>query len=468
MVGGIYHFKLIFMLIALLLFVCNPGHSADLNVQLNKNETEMGKFIVAKISYHGEKNPGLPNLSEWKEEFYVDVQENESFVLPDGRLQSETRVRLYPRVSGKLSLASLALGGAIARSQQLIVKPLIRHDIDSTPIMQPLLSDYWMDQAIMINVDIPLYEKRNNVVVNDFEVEGFVVRSLKPKRINTKAGDVIRLEWMLLTPSPGHYEIELPSIQQRGRSRFRFYLPKLKLTIKPIPAYLPATVPVGQPSVKSDLVNAKNKPATWLLRVENRGRLPTQVEGMQEFFEQKGLTPDDIVIEQQTDDRSLTVVQFYKIKIPDWNLWSANVLKLAYFNTTTGRLEFLEHRLPRFWNIPQYAQKGLIYFLILIFFYAANRIDRLARKVRDWRNLRMLIQQSSTGNQLRDALLNNVSFKNLSEWASYFQGSLPKQIALNLNELCFDLESQIKVDNIKKRCLEYFTYSRSNIYIKQS
>ena len=236
MVGGNYHFKLKFMLIALLLFVSNSGHSADLNVQLNKNETEMGKFIVAMISYHGEKTPGLPDLSDWEEKFYVDVQGNESFELSDGWLQSETRVRLYPRISGKLSLASLALGGAIAKSQQLIVKPLIRNEIDSTPIMQPLQSDYWADQAIMINVDISLYENRNNVVVDDLEIEGFVVRSLKPKRISTEAGDVIRLQWMLLTPSPGNYEIELPSIQQRGRSRFRFYLPKLKLTIRPIPA----------------------------------------------------------------------------------------------------------------------------------------------------------------------------------------------------------------------------------------
>ena len=231
---------------------------------------------------------------------------------------------------------------------------------------------------------------------------------------------------------------------------------------------MPATVPVGKLSVKSDLVNAKNKPATWLLRIENRGRLPAQVEGLQGFFEQKGITPDDINIEQQIDGISSTVVQLYKIKIPDWNLWSANKLKLAYFNTTTGHLEYLEHTLPRFWIIPQYAQKGLVYFLILVFFYVANRIDKLAQKVRDWLKFRMLVQQSSTGRQLRVALLNNVSFKHLTEWAEYFQGSLPKHIALDLNELCFDQESQINVDDIKNRCLEYFTYNQSSIYIKQS
>ncbi|MBT4193222.1 MAG: hypothetical protein HOB14_03025 [Gammaproteobacteria bacterium] len=456
------------MLITLLLFVSKSVNSADLNVQLNKNETEMGKFIVAMISYQGEKNPGLPDLSDWEGKFYVDVQGNESFELPDGQLQSETRVRLYPRVSGNLSLASLALGGAIAKSQQLIVKPLIRNDIDSTPIIRPLQADYWADQAIMIQVDVSLYEKRNNVVVNDFEIDGFVVRSLKPQRINAEAGDVIRLQWMLLTPSPGHYEIELPSIQQRGRSRFRFYLPKLKLSIKPIPAYLPATVPVGRHSVNSDLVYSKNMPASWLLRIENKGRIPAQVEGLQDFFEQKGIASDDVNIDHQIDDRSSKVVQLYEIKIPNWNLWSANEVNLAYFNTATGRLEFLEHTLPRFWNIPKYAQHGLIYLLMLIFFYVANRIDKFAQNVRDWRKFRMLLQQSSTGNQLREGLLNNVSFKHLTEWADYFHGSFPKQIALDLNELCFDRESQIKVDDIKNQCLEYFTYNQSNIYIKQS
>ena len=86
MVGGNYHFILNFMLITLLLFVSKSVNSADLNVQLNKNETEMGKFIVAMISYQGEKNPGLPDLSDWEGKFYVDVQGNESFELPDGQL----------------------------------------------------------------------------------------------------------------------------------------------------------------------------------------------------------------------------------------------------------------------------------------------------------------------------------------------------------------------------------------------
>ncbi len=449
----------------LLMFISSTGYTAELRVKLNKNETEMGKFIVATISYQGDKDPGSPNLSEWHEKFYVDIRQSELSTLPGGRLQSDTRVRLYPRVSGPLTLDSLALGGAIAKSQSINIKPLIRHDIDATPVVRPLQPVYWADQAIILSVDIALVEKRNNVVVNDFELDGFGIRALKPQRLQLETGDVVRLRWMLLTPHHGIYEIELPSIQQRGRSRFRFYLPKIRLNIKPVPAYLPATVAVGNLRVHSLLVEEKNEQPSWLLKIENSGRLPDHVEGVQAFLESKGIASTDVVIEQLIDEQSATVSQLYKIKIPDWNLTSSNELQLAYFNTTTGRLEYLQHSLPGYWNIPRYARIMIVYIAVLVFFYVANRVDKLAQRVRSWLHFRSTIRQSSTGNQLRKVLLQNSSSKNLTEWSDLFQGRVSQQIMEDLNEYCFRLEPHLELEEIKHRCLLFLTYRRSSIVL---
>ncbi len=461
--------KTVSMLAAvLLMLISSAGYTAELMMKLNKNQTEMGKFIVATISYHGDKDPGSPNLSEWHEKFYVDLQHSDLSTLPDGQIQAETRVRLYPRVSGQLTLDSLALGGAIAKSHQLNVKPLIRFDIDATPVVLPLQPGYWTDQAIIISVDVALVEKRNNVVVNDFELDGFVVRSLKPQRLQLVTGDVIRLQWMLLTPRHGIYDIELPSIQQRGRSRFRFYLPKIRLNVKPVPAYLPATVPVGNLRIQSELVEEKNEAPLWLLKIENNGRLPGHVEGLQEFLDLKGIVSTDVFIEQLIGEETAMVSRVYEMKIPQWNLFSSNELKLAYFNTITGRLETLQHRFPGHWNIPRYARIISVYIFVLVFFYVANRVDKLAQRVRSWLRFRSTIRQSSTGNQLRKVLLKQSSSKNLTRWSEFFPASLAQQIAQDLNELCFNSESRLEIADVKDHCLVLFSFRQTRVFLKQA
>ena len=448
-----------YLLLMLLPAISLPILSAELSVNLDKHNAEMGKFIIATIEYRGDKYPADVNLSEWHETFYVDRQDAELSEMPNGQKQSVTRVRLYPRVSGNLELSSLALGGAIAKSQQVIVQPSVRNNIDATPVLHPVLPAYWTDQAIRLTVDVALHDEGNNVIANDFESEDFLVRTLKPERLKTSTGSVIRLQWVLLTPHKGIYNIELPSIQQRGRARFRYYLPKLKLNIKPLPAYIPATVPVGRINVSSELVNEKNQPALWELKIENSGRLPSHIEGVQTFFDQLEIPNKNISIKNQINSLTGKVTRTFEIQIPDWNLGYVNEIEITYFDTTTGRLEILKKPLPKYFNVPKHVLTSVILIVILLFFYIANRIDKLAEQIRNWHHFRLSIQQSKTGHQLRKILLTKSYAKSLAEWAGSQQSFLEQQVVIDLNQLCFSASSkEVELAAIKRQCLDYYSY----------
>ncbi|MCK4709454.1 MAG: hypothetical protein KAU21_12620, partial [Gammaproteobacteria bacterium] len=82
--------------------------AAELSVTLDKSEAEMGKYFLADIRYQGESAAGEFNLTEWQDNFYIDLQDSETVDIGiDKELQQKTsRVRLYPRHSGQITLAS--------------------------------------------------------------------------------------------------------------------------------------------------------------------------------------------------------------------------------------------------------------------------------------------------------------------------------------------------------------------------
>ncbi len=450
----------ILLLITLTPLVNLSVYAASLQVGLNKNKVETGKYILATISYRGDSNPGELNLSEWRESFHVENQQVELTELVDGQIQSDTSVRLYPRFQGQLTLSSLAYGGAISASQQLTILPSIRNNIDSSPVLHSVQQNYWTDQAIMITVDIALHEKSNEIVVNDFVNDLFVVRTLKPERMINPSADVIRLQWMLLTPDKGVYQLELPSIQQRGRGRFRYYLPAVTLNIRPLPAYLPVTIPVGNIRVQSDVIKEDNKPASWLVVIDNSGRLPDHIEGLQTFLDKLKIAGQDVIIENKADKHSDKVSRRLLIKIPEWHLTQDNELELEYFDTTSGRLQVLKHSLPAVWRIPGYAWITIICFLLTVIIYTAYRVYKLALKIRQWRRFRSTIDQSTSANQLRKLMLQTNTSKNLTEFTGGQQDELLKKIVVDLNEICFNYQSKEGLEQVREKCLSYFTYKK--------
>ncbi|MBC8209992.1 MAG: hypothetical protein H8E21_02915 [Gammaproteobacteria bacterium] len=438
-----------------------PVLAAELTVMLDKAESEMGKYFLADIRYRGEPTDAEFNLSEWTAEFHLSAHNRQTLALENGGIQKSLSVRLYPRHSGQLTLASIAFAGVIAESTSVTVEPSIRNLIDATPRLQPLRDFYWSDQAIMIQLDVALHDPRNRVDADEFELEGFRVQALKPQRLSSAEGEFVRLQWMLITPSKGHVEIELPAIYQRGRGQFRYHLTQQILHIKPLPAYLPATIPVGQISVHSELQRIRNQPAWWRIDIKKIGYLPPQLEGLQEFIDSLGIDPDRVEIEQTHNSESGDAELRYRIPVPEWYFARPDRITFPYFDTETSQLNTLSHTLPVIWQVPPYMLVASLFLLMIVMFYAGYRLNKVAEQIRHWRRLRRHIKQADSAHSLRRLLTAGLAVKTLSEWSAQYPTALTQRIAQDLNQYCFANQASQELDQIKIRCLRFFTFAHT-------
>jgi len=434
-----------------------PLRAAELTVTLDSAESEMGKYFLADIRYQGPATDAEFNLSEWSNDFFLSLQNSRMLALEQGGIEKTASVRLYPRRSGSITLPSIAFAGAIAGASRVTVQRSVRNDIDATPELLPLQSYYWTDQAIFIGVDVALHDVRNRIDVDDFELEGFRVQALKPQRRQQQGRDIIQLQWMLLTPQKGNYQIELPAIHQRGRGRFRYHLPALNLTIKPLPAYLPATIPVGQIDVSSELVREPKQAAMWRISIEKDGYLPPHVEGFQTLFDALGLAAPG---SKETTSQNGRVSLQYQLPVPGWYFASPNTIQIPYFDTRSGQLITLQHRLPVVWQVPSYVYVAGLFLLMIVIFYAGYHLNKVAELVRYWMRFRQQIQQADSAHSLRLLLTSELCSKTLGEWSAKTPCARAQQIAQDLNECCFARASEQKLTQIKGSCLEFFTLAR--------
>jgi len=410
--------------------------AATLDLQLDKSRIEMGKFIIATITYHGSKSPAAIDLSQWQDDFYFDRNDPDTVDDENNQLQQQTRVRLYPRHSGEITLDAIAAGGAIAYPRHVQVLPAIRNGIDATPKLQALKTEYWADEAIDIQIDVALHDKRNNVAAKDFEPEFFDSLRLPDQTIDKDRQPAIRLHWQLLSARKGDYWLELPSIVQRGRGRFRFYLPKLKLHIKPLPAYLPPTVPVGQPKVTVAIKTIANQKILQL-SIQNRGRLPDGLQGFSDFLQALGI--DESTVVSKDISQQGVIVRIKQIPLPTW-LWPRQIdYRLNYFDSTAGQLKTLQQPLPWLWHAPRGFYWLMILLATLLMFLGMNRLDRWAARWRQRYRLRQQLIRANNPPQLRKILIDSAAVNTLQQWAQQFsrQRTQASALASRLDRACF-------------------------------
>lgn len=403
---------------------------------------EMGKFIVAHITYEGPIAVERLDLSLWEQDFFLRQGDSETISFESGNYESQTKVRLYPRQIGQFSLDAIAHGGAIAKPQQIQASPSIRNGINAKPTLNQLKAHYWTDENIFLSIDTQLHYAGNKVVADSWEQAGFEIYPLPTQTIIKDDITLKRLNWMVIAPSEGHYQIQLPAIEQRGKGRFRYYLPLVEVTIKPLPSYFPASISVGELTIKSELIT--HNPNKQLLKIEisKLGYLPSTLEGLHASLS-NFINLEQHQIHQTKKLNNNLNINTYTVEMGEWNFGKKEKLNLKFFNPKTAQLETITHQLPSLWSIPQFA---VILFLILII----SSLVFLGLKAKpflfNWKMYRIYIKQlknSATSQQLRYKIVNSDDSKSLSEWANKKTHSNAQDIANKLNEACF---SKLKYD----------------------
>ncbi len=471
----------LFVLLIFSLFLYSGTLAEDLpqaRIQSDKNSVEMGKYLRVKIIYSGYQPVDDSDLSSWSDDFYIDRAITESETLSDGVIITTQSLRLYPRSTGDKVLHALALGGAVARPIKISVLPALRNGINGTPHWLKLPKSIWQGQSIRLSIVQNLLHPANQVVVDKALFPGFDV--LGPDQQHqaylkhNKEYQRVQLNWLLTPRSTGDLSLEAPAIVQRGRGRWKFYLSRLQLNVKPLPSYLPVTLPVGKVSLKTSLFYKHNKPY-WSLEIHNNGRLPDEVYGIRrQLAAIAAIEPEAVYFsdtssknQQQSDSASAWSEGFkqrYEIPVPPWTLalLSTPELSVDYFDVSLGHLKTLSASLPEVSYIPEKWRYVLIFAGAVVLIVLSVWLLKWLLRIAAWRHYIKQLKQVDDADQLRQLLIKPGQFLTLDAWSentgSGHVQDVAGQIARRLNALCFSPSDNTAVRELKQQLIELYTF----------
>lgn len=401
--------------------------AATLTVIASQPEVELGRSLRVLINYVGPRDPGDVDLQAWEHGFHVDRAARDVEEVASGEVHVTETLRLSPRLSGAQPLASLALGGAVSRPVSITVRPAVRNGIDARPTTLAHPDTVWAGQALTIGARITLFDVRNEVVAEPFDTPGFRLQRVETKRVTTDTGRTeVELRWHVVAARAGVFTVQLPRIDQRGHGRWRFFLPRHAIEVKPLPAYLPPTVPVGPLEFKVGF-GAAGDQLQWVVRVDSPGILPTSIHGLaRQLAAHAGTTVDNVRSENGA----------YRVALPDTLLgWGRGLqVTVPVFDPAVGQLREQVFHLPRWWQLSPglkivVGMAGFFFVLTLLMWV----LDRL-RALRLRQQFRQRLQQTRDAHELRRVLLNHADVKTLDAWANTRS---EQALALQLNRACF-------------------------------
>jgi len=441
------------LLLLLLLLESGLVGAAGVVIEWHSLNGEWGKPLRGFLVYPGESDPGFPDLSSWQDDFFVELDYQDSVEAPDGSSVTRQKFRLYARAPGAFQLAPIVWGGLQSEPQKVMIKAATADGANiAVTLSRPKLTAR-VGEQLSIRIKLSTTDLRVKSLIELPEVAGVEFQLLQQLQdIDENDGKQLaehQLGWALIAKKAGHYKIELPPVlySLHGRNIRRFYLPKISLNVRPLPAYIPSHIPVGALTVNSDydsLQNDSTSDSIWEVVVTSDARLSY---GMPVFRAElaaiSGVEVDQVVERVELERRLEKVITrlHYRVPLPELLLGTRREVRLNYYDLEKHRVNTLVHRLPAAWKIPQWlsALAGLLVTSILLYlFYIGRRIwTAYLRK----RTLQRQIMSCETPYQLRQILLISTGHRSLDDWAEYSVPTIKwiaaQRLVKGLNEACF-------------------------------
>jgi hypothetical protein len=430
-----------------------PGAAAaatpGLELHFERTAGEWGRPLRGQVLYRGAHDPGDFDFSRWHALVHVEPGYAAVSELPQGGLERRQTVRLYPRSTGRLLLPALVHGGW--RSEPLALEIAVP-EVDGRRLR---LVSGLTDDRVSVGEQFSLALRLDNagddarIELDPFEAAGAraLVLPARPARGGNDGETTLALGWSLHPASRGIWQIALPPVRyvRHGRDLLRFYLPLIALTVEPLPAYVPLSVPVGRIAIDSTLERGGASPH-WRVQVRSDGRLPAgwpELEGA--LADLAGIEPDRLPREVAEGVEGATWYQEveYRVPLPDWlvPLGGGPRFEVQYFDPDARRVIRLAHALPAAWRLPAWFL-GLP--AVVLIAALAPLLTWLWRRLQHWRARRRLLARLAAAGDpgtLRRILLEGFGCRTLGGWAEAHPDPAVARAADALNAACFSREA---------------------------
>lgn len=429
--------------------------SAELSLQLDSHEIELGRVFIGTLNYHGKSGTGPADLRPWEDEFAIE-RDNFSTEEKAGEIISHEDIRLYPRFSGELVINAIAHGGVIMEPMKVWVRPLQRDGINGQPILAPLPTRIQVGSPITVSVTVPLLAPTNKVTASEWKVENIRIVALAQQHEISQGNQAIKLRWLLYPEKKGIYALTLPAIEQRGNGRWRFHLPLQKITVFPLPSYLPPTLLVGAVTAHSKLIEHDQQPY-WELTLDSNGLIDSHPWGLLNTISSElGIDEGRVISQQASVDAKGMWHRKWLIPVPQWTfgLFHGPSLTIHYFSPPSQRTETLDHPLPAAIKFPNWFIGVLAVIAAMILIGVASLLARIWRWLKRYFEHLRLLQAASDAHTLRRELLRYGQHRHLEAWAISKNTVLAAQAAADLNALSFSRDSNKAFDTVKANILK--------------
>jgi hypothetical protein len=396
-------------------------------VQLKKSSGELGRPVYLKIIGE-ELKTDLSNLSlhSLNKQFILDTKDLDTEIIgqndgngkqsSNGQNRRQTlSLKLYPRQTGELLIPSFSIDKHSSTEKTIIIQDATT-DGEKISVDWKLTSpEVWQREQIIVSLTLTTPEEYAIIKLAKQSVDGFEITPLPVNREWIEDGQggrsKITAGWSLLPLKSGNLEIDLPAIEYHlsGVIRRVFYLPKIKLAIRPLASYLPPTIPVGKVKIETSITPVgmlnTNDLAYWNISIESKSLTPYWLPPVLRQIKSN----DNILFFPATSKRSMhpdsrgvhgRVDHTIPFKPLSNGLTNLPGLKIQYFDPVTGRLESVEHEAERPISTGIAARILAILILLAALLYLWKRLYRYIHNRVKYRNRRLnalkMIKQAET------------------------------------------------------------------------
>ena len=433
---------------------------------LNKTETQLGKPLRAElVAVDAPQKIAALDLRPLDDAFGVVVEESASNVDDPrwpGRSVEMLRLLLYPRQMGELKLPPLQLGDTHSDAQAIRVSEGFKGDAPITVATHVSTASPWERQQTVLQLQITTPDMFATLeAAGTLQMPGVDIVPLKIEREQRASGAVLRLGWVLSAQTAGARDIDLPPVRYNlsGRTERIYYFPKTPLHIRPLPPYIPPTMPVGKVSIASivspDAMLSPDTLAYWTVTVQGETVSPRDLPPVLRQVESSERVRFLSANSERTwlaDAQRSQIVHRIPFKPLANGRLTLPVIHLQYFDPDTGRLARVSHTPPRP-LVLDIAWRVVISGALSIFsLWLCLRLYRLTRRVLEHRRQHnaalAAIQQASDARQLRRALESVAQAEgfpanlSLREWAEEWRtrhraGPAFDELMARLSQACY-------------------------------
>ena len=348
----------------------------------DKSESILGRPIRAEL-YGVSLNTKITNikLNKLNDNFGVvidyAINDTSDKRWPDKSIQT-LKFKLYPRQTGDLVIPGLSINSA--QSKKKIVH--VKEGKTGSPKINYSTTAAYERQQIIAHITVTSPDSTSRLSIKDkTEIHGFESTPLTFKRTKNKNGTyLLQIGWALSAIKSGTLKLEFPPIDYSvsGVSRKQYYLPVKRINIKPLPSYLPPTIPIGKVTIKSQSVTTNilrtNSLSYWNIiingAVNNAHKLPPVLRQIKSNKQIKFLPVNSKRYSNATESTLLSTATH---SIPFKSLKSGFLtlpeVKIQYFDPEDGKLKTITHHSNNIFVLSVIWRGVFGIAIILILFY---------------------------------------------------------------------------------------------------